>query len=81
MDKEKRWFISDEKEVRWVHTFITKDEKFDDGTIHLVVSMENELNQPCRPDDVAIESVDINDFFHTEKEAQLEIIRQERFDK
>jgi len=75
------WFIDDKGKVRWVHTFIEKNIEWDNCTTHLIVSMENNLNQPCRVNELKVESIDTENFFETEKETQMEILRRERFDK
>lgn len=74
----KRWFIYKGK-VRWIHTFINHDIHWDDGKTHLVFSMENSYNEPHRPNDGVIESVNVKDCFLSLKDAQDEIIRRERF--
>ena len=78
--KEKRWFITeDNKNVHWVQSYIRKDIEYDNIFNHCIVAMDNNLNLPdkygCR-----IEEINARNFFITEKEAQLEIIRRERFD-
>lgn len=75
-----RWFIKDGK-VRWIKTFINADIHWDNGKTHLVFSMDNSYNEPHRPNDGTVESVDTKDCFLTQKEAQMEIIRRERFEK
>jgi FKBP-type peptidyl-prolyl cis-trans isomerase 2 len=77
----KLFFITKENTVRWIKVFITKDIQWDNGTTHLVVSMHNNLNEANRPSDVKIENVRPQDCFGTVKEAQLEIMRRERFEK
>jgi len=79
MKEEKRWFITkDGKSVNWVQSYIRKNISYDNGTNHCVVAMDNNCNYPdaygCR-----IEEVNIKDFFNSVKEAQMEIIRRERF--
>ena len=77
----KKFFITKDNKVRWVKVFITENIEWDDGKTHLVVSMENNLNEANRPSDCKIESIDVGEFFETLKEAQYEIIRKERFEK
>jgi len=81
MPNEKRWFITKKGEIRWVKCFITENIEWDNGITHLVVSMHNNLNEANRVSDVSIESADIKDFFPNLKDAQMEIIRRERFEK
>lgn len=80
MEKKKRFFITKENKVRWVKVFITENISWDDGRTHLVVSMDNNFNEANRPSDCKIESVDVKDFYDTLKEAQIEILRRERFE-
>jgi hypothetical protein len=80
MNEEKRFFI-DGDNVRWVRSFIEKDIEWDYSTTHLVVSMKNNMNKPTSPSDVMVQSVNVKDMFDTLKNAQLEIIRRERFGK
>ena len=75
-----RWFITkDGKNVHWVQSYIKKNIEYDNKINHCIVAMDNNFNSPgkfgCR-----IEEINIKDFFSTEKEAQLEIIRRERFE-
>lgn len=79
--REKRFFITKNNTVRWVKQFITKNISWDSGKTHLVVSMNNNLNEANRATDCKVESADVNDFFETERDAQLEIFRRERFEK
>ena len=77
--ENKRWFIADKNNVRWVKCFITENLEWDNCFTHLVVSMNNNFNQATGVKDVMVESIDIKNFFATMKEAQMEIIRRERF--
>jgi len=81
---EKRWFINDKGQIRWVHTFIRKHIQHDDGTSHLVVSMNNNLNGAWindKGDGCILEYADIKSFFPSKEACQMEIIRRERFEK
>ncbi len=78
---EKRFFITSQNTVRWIKVFITKYIQCDDATTHLIVSMNNNQNEANQPSDCKIESVEPRDCFETLKEAQLEIIRRERFER
>jgi hypothetical protein len=82
--QEKRFFIiknvNNNLSIRWVHTFIKKDIKWDTKNTHLVVSMKNNFNVPTSPEDCLIENIDVKDFFATEKDAKIEILLRERFD-
>lgn len=79
MENEKKWFIAEDNTVRWVKVFININIRWDNGQTHLVVSMNNDLNAAHRPSDVKVESVDTKNFFKSKQEAQMEIIRRERF--
>ena len=78
--EDKRWFITEDDKVRWVKCFITKDIEWDSNSTHLIVSMENELNEANGVKDVEVESIDIRNFFTLKQNAQMEIIRRERFE-
>jgi len=78
MSEFNRFFIIKGK-VRWVKKFIRMNVEFDYKTTHLVVSMDNSLNNPTGPNDCLIESINVKDFFNTKREAQLELIIRERF--
>lgn len=79
--EEKKWFISKDSETRWVKVFINKNIKWDHCGTHLVVSMDSDLNEAHKLNDVRVESIDIKNFFNTKEESQMEIIRRERFEK
>lgn len=82
--KEKRWFISCNNEIRWVHTFVRKNIKYDYNTTHLVVSMDNDLNDAWfngKGDGCILEEINIKHFFDTKRDCEMEIIRRERFGK
>lgn len=79
--EDKRFFIAKDNEIRWIKVFITQNVEFDNHTEHIVVSMGNNLNAATSPKDCLIEGVDIKDCFGSVREAQLEIIIRERFDK
>lgn len=78
---DKRYYITKDNpaKVRWIKCFINKDISWDDGHTHLVVTMKNSLNEAHRPNDVQVESVDVNDCFLTQSDAEQEIIHRERF--
>ena len=78
---EKRFFITKEHTIRWVKVFITKNIQWDDGKTHLVVSMNNEFNEANRPYDCKIESIEVDNLFKTRRDAEIEILRIERFKK
>ena len=80
MIKEKKWFINENNEIRWVCQFVSKNIEYDYSTTHIVVSMANNLNSPYLKG-CLLEEVNTKDFFETKKECQFEIIRRERFDK
>lgn len=86
MDIEKRWFIVKEEgkyKTRWIHTILLEDA--DD--YYVVVSMDDIGNNPTRNsignnptrNSCRIEDVFISDCFKTKRDAQMEIILQERF--
>ena len=80
--EEKRWFMNDKNEVRWVHTFIRKNIEYDNGMTHLVVSMPNNLNKAWinnKGGGCILEEISIKNFFPTKEACQIEIIRRERF--
>jgi hypothetical protein len=77
----KRFFITKENTVRWIHTFIREDISWDNGKTHLVFSMKNNLNSPDRPSDGLVESVDVGDCYETLEMAQMAILVRERFNK
>ena len=74
------WFINKEGEIRWVCKFLDCDIQYDSIKTHLVVSMENSLNPPSKSR-CKIEEVETKNFFHSERDCQIEIIRRERFEK
>jgi len=82
MEIEKRWFVNSKKEVRWVHTFVRKDIEYDNDITHLVVSMDNNLNPAWinnKGDGCVLEEESTKNFFPSERDCQMEIIRRERF--
>ncbi len=87
MDKEmdeKKWFITKDDDgkskVRWAKLFIRKDIEWDcDKITHLIVSMHNNLNAPSGTNDCKIESIQAKNFFRKREEAEIEIMRRERF--
>ena len=79
----KRWFINDNKAIRWTHTFVRKHIEYDNMVTHLVVSMGNDLNAAWinnRGEGCVLEEIDIKNFFLTKEDCQMEIIRRERFE-
>ena len=79
MKEEKRWFITkDGKEVHWVQSYIREYINYDFDTNHCIVAMKNSLNAPDAHG-CSIKEINIKDFFNSVKEAQMEIIRRERF--
>lgn len=77
----KSWFITKEEGKYYcffVVCVVRSVIEYDDVVNCLVVYMQNELNAPdsrnCK-----LAEFPVGDFFHTKKEAQIEIIRRERF--
>lgn len=75
--KIKRWFITDKKEIRYIHTVLKKD---DEAAVLFVVSMANNYNCPCYAN-TKLEYANYSNCFESLKECQFEIIRRERFEK
>ena len=74
-----KWFIAKNSEVRFVLAVIRKDIEFDYTVSSLVVSMDNNLNQPCLSN-CKLEEIDHDEqLYISKKDAQIEIIRRERF--
>jgi hypothetical protein len=80
--EQRKYFIASERQneiklrkIRFMYQFLRK---LDDYV--LVISMANRYNDPDT-NNARIEWVSEADFFRTEKEAQFEIIRRERFEK
>jgi hypothetical protein len=76
---DKRYVIAGNK-VKYVCKFLRKYIEYDNKTTNLAVTMENSYNQPC-VSNTKIEEYDVDDFFMNEHDAQMEIIRRERFEK
>lgn len=77
-DKEKRWFLTENDDIRWAHTFL-KEEDYEGMISYLVVSMDNNFNGVGLS--AKIEEIEAKRFFKTQREAQLEILIKERFNK
>ena len=78
---KQQWFIAETKDgdnpkydIRWVHTIVRQEE---DSLF--CVTMENSYNSPDSRN-AKLEWLDQSRMFETVKEAQMEIIRLERFD-
>jgi hypothetical protein len=76
MENNKKWFLTEKNEIRYLHTVIIA-KKEDDET--LAVTMENPYNCPDTRN-TRIEWVNEHDFFDSLKDCQFEIIRRERFE-
>lgn len=74
------WFINEKGEIRWAFNFLSSNIQYDSKKTHLVVSMANDLNPPSKYG-CKIEEVETKNFFHSERDCQIEIIRRERFEK